>query len=344
MRARSLAALAALLATLAGAVQPGAPPRAPGVLGLPEVRPDLLADEVPLLLSDSPERPRQGGLLYRDTVRGEARVLAYHANGLGRPARLVVLARDVGGAGGVLVTTRRGAATTPGPDPAAGQQTLLRYLASRPLAPRALPPGGAAVLYRSEPLAPDAVTSVMLDLRANAPTRLSVLMLADGERLTPAGLEALPVLARDDRHQRGTFRGANRTLRLTLPAGTARLTLGGREDPALRGTDALTGEGQVLLGNYGVVYTLEVTGARGRRLLLAPRGGVYRGVIGVEEGGRTLPVLIGRGRALRDPGAPAALWAARRDPLTLRFVPGNGSNLPVALVFSTGEEPRAPGP
>lgn len=336
MRAHSLAALAALLVTLAGAVQPGALPRDPGVLGFPEVRPGLLADEVPLLFSDSPERPRQEGLLYRDTVRGEARVLAYHANGLGRPARLVVLARDVGGAGGVLVTTRRGAATTPGPDPVVGQQTLLRCLASRPLAPRSLPPGGAAVLYRSESLAPDAVTSVMLDLHVGAPTRLSVLMLADAGPLAPAGLEALPVLARDDRHQRGTFRGANRRVRLTLPAGTARLTLGGGEDPALRGTDALTGEEQVLLGNYGVLYTLEVRGAGGRRLALSPRGGVYRGVLGVEEGGRTLPVLIGRGRALRDPGVPAPLWRIRRDPFTFHFVPANGSNLPVALVFSAG--------
>lgn len=92
MRARLLPVLAALLAALAGAA-----PFAPGVLDLPEVAPERLGDDVALIFSDSPEVPDRGGLLYRDTVLGKARVLAYHANGLSRPARLVILARDGGG-------------------------------------------------------------------------------------------------------------------------------------------------------------------------------------------------------------------------------------------------------
>lgn len=310
------------------------------VLSYPDVTPVARGDDTTLLFSDSPETPGRSGLLYRDTVRGEVRVLAYHANGLRGRARLVVLARNVSGQAVTLTTTRRGSAITPGPDPVIGQQTLLRYFASGPLAARRLAPGAPTLLFSTPALPRGAVASLMLDLRLSGPVRISVLMVAEGQPFTPGALDRLPALPRDRNHQRGTFRGANREMQVTLPPGTSRLTLGGQRDVPLRGTDALTGDPQTLLGNYGVVYSVRVGGTRGRQLLVSPRGGAYRGTLDVRDGARSTSLLIGQGRALSEYTLSPVLNRARGDLLELRFVPGNGSNLPVALVFSAAPSAR----
>lgn len=306
------------------------PPRDPGVLRHPLLRPEERpGPSFPLLFSDSPENPDRSGLLYRDALSGRARVVAYHANGLTRPARLLVLARNLDSAPAQVLTLRRGSAVTPGPDPLIGQQTLLRYFASGPLRPRSLAPSGRSVIFDSGLAPPGAVISLMLDLETSARTELSVVVLAQGERPDAA----LPTLAPDLGHQRGTFAQAERRLRLAVTARPARLVFGGPDDPALRGTDALTGTPQVLAGNYGLLYDLEITGAQGSLLAASPRGGAYRGALQLQDGARAAQVLLGRGAALQDPAAPSALWRVRSDALQLRFVPGNGSNLPLALVF-----------
>lgn len=304
------------------------------ILNYPSLVPaGQVAPDLPLLFSDSPETPSRSGVLYQDRVRGTARVVAYHVNGLRRPARLLVLARNTGGHPAVLTTLARGSAVTPGPDPLIGQQTLLRYFASAPLAPRPLNSGQQAPLFDSGPLSENAVVSVMLDVSASAAIEIRVVLLGADER---PGEAALPVLARDLNHQRGTFAGALRTWSVHLDKLPARLVLGGQGDPPLRGVDALTGTPQELAGNFGVLYDLHIVGARGHLLALSPRGGAYRGALRLWDGARTSLVLLGRGRALLDPAAPDPLWRVSSDTLRLHFVPANGSNLPVALVFYPG--------
>ncbi|WP_157465446.1 hypothetical protein [Deinococcus apachensis] len=295
--------------------------------------PAVRSDQVPLIFSGSPETPARSGLLYRDTVIGSARVVAYHANGLGQRARLVVLARNVGRQRGTLVTSRQGSASTRRPDPVIGQQTLLRYFASRPLPARSLRPGDVTVLYSSAWLSRGAVASVMFDLRSTARTQISVLMLGEGETSARPAQAAWPTLPRDRKHARGTFPGANRTLWVSLPAKTARVTVGGQSDLPLRGTDALTGERQILKGNYGVLYSLQLKGTTARQLALSVRGGAYQGTVQVTDSQRTQHLLLGRGRALKDQTAPVLLWQARTNTLNLQLMPGNGSSLPVTLVL-----------
>ncbi|WP_157448827.1 hypothetical protein [Deinococcus peraridilitoris] len=319
----------------------------PNVLSYPNVNAEVSSDATPLLMSNSPETPRQSGLLYRDTTQGEARVVAYHANGLGVRARLVVLARNVSAQPVSLTTRRRGTAMTHGPDPLTGQRTLLRYFASRALPSGLLAPGEARLLYTSEPLPLGAVASAMLDVHSTGATRISVVLLASDRPLTPETLDALPVLTRDAHHQRGTFPGANRTLRIVLPGETARVTLGHADDLTLSGQDALSGDQQVLRGHFGVQYTLEVQGAANSQLGISARGGAYRGVLNVEDGARTAALLVGAGAALKDASTPALLWHARSDTLRLTFVPANGSHLPLALLFYRGLAKSgfaAPGP
>lgn len=339
-RPRVLAVLAFSLCS-AVAQGRGVPPRDPNILRYPPLTPEIRpAHAVTLLFSDSPERPRESGLLYRDTLTGQARVLAYHENGLGRDARLLVLARNPGHAPLVLTTEKRGSALTPNPDPVIGQQTLLRYFASAPLAPRTVEAGAQVTLFDFGVLKANVVASVMLDLSASAPVELSVVLLGENERRAGANVQTLPALPRDANHQRGTFPGANRALKVALGELPARLVLGGGSDVPLRGTDVLSGAPQVLLGNFGVLYDLEFTDARRGVLALSARGGRYRGAARVTDGARSSLVLLGAGRTLLDPAAPAFVWRARAESLRLRFVPANGSNLPVAFVlYPVGREP-----
>lgn len=319
-------------------------PRDAAILSYPALIPQPVdAPARVLLVSDSPETVRLPGLLYRDTVQGAARVLAYHVNALPgpQPARLLIVATNPGLQEATLTLTRLGGASTRQPDPLIGQQTLLRYFASGPLAPRRLPAGGSRTLYDSGPLTEGQVVSVMLDAEASNAVQISVYLLVSGSRPGPD----TAVLEPDGLHQRGTFQGADRHWQVSLPVpaltGPSRLVFSGPSDPPLVGVDALTGRPQVLQGNFGVLYDVTVQGGAGTLLAASARGGPYQGTLLVQDGGddprgafpRRAPVLIGRGRALTEAAQPEAIWRVKADTLRLLFVAANGSNLPLALVF-----------
>jgi len=319
-------------------------PRDASILSYPALLPQPIdAPARVLLVSDSPETVRLPGVLYRDTVQGTARVLAYHVNALPgqQSARLLVVATNAGPQEATLTLTRLGSATTQQPDPLIGQQTLLRYFASGPLAPRRIAAGGSRTLYDSGPLPAGQVVSVMLDAEASSAVQISVYLLGADSRPGPE----TAVLEPDGLHQRGTFPEADRRWQVRLPVPTldsaSRLMFSGPSDPPLVGVDALTGRPQELRGNFGVLYDLTVEGAAGTLLAASARGGPYQGALLVQDGGgdtgsalpRRAPLLIGRDRALTDSAQPEAIWRVKTDALRLLFVAANGSNLPLALVF-----------
>ena len=330
-------------------------PRDAGVLGYPRLLPvSANTDTTPLLVSNSPETPQTPGLLYRDRIQGVARVTAYHVNGLGQVARLLIVAEQTGdraaGQGTTITLLRRGSAVTAGPDPVIGQQTLLRYFASSagdgpplPLKTVPLASGSRRTLYDSGPLRPGQVVSVLLDLFTDEAVTVSTYMLRAGQAPGPE----LPTLAPDGFHQRGTFIGANRDWNVVLPGSAdpetspLRLMFSDASDPPLTGTDALTGRPQQLRGSFGVLYRVSLHNAAGFLMAASARGGPYRGSLILRETdlggqvGRT-PLLIGRGHALLDGALPEAVWQLRSDTAHFDFIPANGSNLPLALVFYPG--------
>ncbi len=67
-----------------------------------------------LLFSDSPEYVKEVGILYRDTVTGDARVLYYHLNDTAQPKKVAVVLETEADLATVTVT--RGAAAAPSTD------------------------------------------------------------------------------------------------------------------------------------------------------------------------------------------------------------------------------------
>ncbi|WP_309573168.1 stalk domain-containing protein [Deinococcus sp.] len=305
------------------------------VLTYPTAQPaTVVGDTAPLIFSDSPEVPAMSGVLYQDTISGRARVLAYHLNGLGKPARLYVLARNLDDHPVSIHTTRVGETAPTRIEGTLGQVTLMEYFASTGGPTLSLAPGQTAAVYASPTLNAGSGVNVMQDLEAGGRVELTVLMLEDTLPPTAQVAQQLPYLKPDDRHVRGTFPDAVRHLRVTLGALPTRITIGdGQLDPALNGTDALTGQPVKLSGNYGVLYDLQVDGAAGSAVALSPRGGLYRGAMNITDGPIVQAIKLPRVGTALNASAPTLMWRANADHLNIDFVPASGSNLPISLVF-----------
>ncbi|GMA14803.1 hypothetical protein GCM10025871_11340 [Deinococcus metallilatus] len=307
----------------------------PQVLSYPAVSAlPVSGPSTPLLFSDSPEAPTQSGVLYQDSVAGRARLLAYHLNALGRPARLYILARNLEGRPVEVRTERLGETAPTRIEALLGQVTLLDYFAGLGGHVLNLAPGQSVAVYASPTLNAGSGVNVMQDLITSGRVELTFVMLEDTLPPTAQVVQQLPYLQPDDRHQRGTFPNAVRSLRVNLTTLPARLVIGdGQVDPALTGTDMLTGRPQRLMGNYGVLYDLEVNGVAGTAVAFSPRGGLYRGAMNIGDGPITQAIKLPRSGNALTPDQPVLLWRPQTDRLNIDFVPASGSNLPISLVF-----------
>ncbi|PYE55703.1 copper amine oxidase N-terminal domain-containing protein [Deinococcus yavapaiensis] len=291
-------------------------------------------ENFPLLFSDSPEKPSTAGVLYRDVVSGRARLLAYHVNGLSVPARVQVIARNVDARPVTIRSLGKGETAPSRTEGTLGQVALLDYFTSEASPQFELLPGRFSAVYISPSLPIGAGVNLVQDIEADGRVELSFVILPDDAVPTPETLGALPILPLDALHQRGTFLGAVRRVQVTLGTLPARLNIGdGVTDTGLVGTDVLTGTPMRLAGNYGVLYDVEVLGAANTVMALSPRGGLYRGALQVFDADVTSTVRVPRSGVLTNPERPLLLWRSQSERLNFKFVPANGSNLPVSLVF-----------
>lgn len=307
----------------------------PQVLNYPAVATvPVYQESFPLLFSDSPEAPSQSGVLYQDTIAGRARLLAYHLNALGRPARMYIMARNLEPRSVEVRTDRLGETAPTRVEGQLGQVTLLEYFASNGTRSLTLQPGQTAAVYASPTLGPGSGVNVLQDLTTTGRVELTFMMLEDGLPPSQQVIQMLPFLKPDGRHQRGTFPNAVRSMRVNLGALPARIVIGdGQVDPAIMGVDKLTGEPQRLIGNYGVLYDLQVNGASGTAVALSPRGGLYRGAMNIEDGPITQAIKLPKTGNALTPNQPVLLWRSLSDQLNIDFIPASGSNLPISLVF-----------
>ncbi len=322
------------------------------VLSYPQAQQFREDEPIPLLFSDSPEEPKQSGLLYEDAVNGNARLMAYHANGMSSPGRLLVWASNLESTPVSVRVSKFGATSATTVVSTLGRASLLDFLTSSGLESLNLEPTQSAPLYISNALDPGEGLNLMFDLETSGRTQLSVYFL-DETLVTPSlgdlngplmlsTLRNMPALARDTSHQRGTFYGAVRKIRIDLsqiPTGGAiRQIIGdGNFDPNIVGRDVLTGDSMALKGNFGVTYRVTLENTRGTVGAIVPRGGPYAGAIkingvytGLPESGtlyrNDLPVVMYRANDL--------------NRVELELVPASGSYLPLNFLFYR-PEPRS---
>lgn len=247
-----------------------------------------------LLFSDSPEYVKETGVLYRDIVTGDARVLYYHLNDTSQPKKVAVVLETDAELASVSVT--RGAAAPPSSDYLhVGKVTQIGYFDTHEMneriyvtkeRPRLLVPEMDTTV-----LAPGQLVYGVYDFHANAPVRVSVIMY--GADVDPfAFLRTARVLPRDEIALRGTFRGMNRVItskKIYRPSmdGAVYFPIGDNlHDVYRQGIDATDGSSVVNYGNYGILYQISIptAGRENTRYFLSPLGGVYAGAMRAENG------------------------------------------------------------
>ena len=320
-----------------------------------------------LLFSDSPEYVKESGILYRDTVEGDARVLYYHLNDTAQPKKVAVILETE--ANLAIVSVTRGGTSTPSTDylrvgkatqiayfdPAQHEERI--YVAKE--RPRLLSPA-----MNTTVLAPGELVYGVYDFHANAPVRVSVVMY--GADVDPFSfLRTARVLPRDEVALRGTFQNMDRVV--TLPRaydpmrdGAAYFPIGDNIHDIYRsGVDATDGTPVVNYGNYGILYhiALPITGRGQVRCFLSPLGGVYAGAVTAVSDGHSRLIETPASRAYfgdQTLPEPPQIAQARTEgllvltqyteladlgtysavhPVTFTYSPPGASNLPVNIIL-----------
>lgn len=301
-----------------------------------------------LLLSDSPEMVTGEGVLYQDTIQGDARLFFHHVNDTAIPKKLSVILENNGNEAAQVTVYQYGLGG-PGPDYlAVGKQAQLNYLSGGEMYLVEVPANGRAQL--SYVLADTVIQSNMLvngiyDFTSDRPVNVKVMMHSvhsDPFKLA----RAAKVLPADSQHLRGTFDGRDRMI---IPnqvyraqeAGPVVLTLADNlTDLYVRGIDATDGTPVVNYGNYGVVYKLFLPSDGDGKIgfWLNPRGGDYAGAIGVKYQHKLAPPVptpentIAFGINKLTDFAKLGTFEGGQS-LWLTFSPPGASNLPVKLLI-----------
>ena len=242
-----------------------------------------------LLFSDSPEYVKQDGVLYRDTVAGNARVFYYHLNNTDKPKKLAVVLRNKYN-GINIVKVTRGGSSAPSKDYLyVGKTVQMNYFAAPRDETLVLTRDGQRLLQASMDtvvLKPEELAAGMYDFQALHPVEVSVIMFGeDGNPLQVA--YTLPILPKDKMRLRGTFAGMNRQLRVTKTYDPAKdgvmffRVADDERDKYRDGIDATDGSKVCNAGNYGIVYHIHipVKGNQPVQYFLSPLGGVYAGAM-----------------------------------------------------------------
>ena len=247
-----------------------------------------------LIFSDSPEYVRKNGILYTDTVRGDARILFYHLNDTGVKKKLAVIVENAYPVKNKIEITRGGFALPDNNFLSVGKATQQIYMQDNFHDTITLAKGERK-LFQAEMdnVTIDAGHLIygVYDFKTVKPVKIYVLMYPVNANPLKF-LDSAKILPKDEHKLRGTFKRMNRTLRLRKTYdpkvdGIGYVLIGdNKTDFFKKGIDATDGEEVINYGNYGVNYTLEFRTKSTTRFCLAPLGGYYAGVMRYNHAGK----------------------------------------------------------
>ena len=319
-----------------------------------------------LLFSDSPEYVTEDGIIYEDTVTGDARILYYHLNNTSVRKKVAVVLQNEGDSS-VVVRVTRGGASRPSSDYLeVGKGTQLAYFQTKRDDMLYVQRGTKRLLepeMNHTVLEPGQLVYGVYDFHADGPVKVSVLMYpatADPLKF----ISSARVLPKDEQRLRGTFQGMNRVIS-SKPYnpdkdGVVYIPIGdNRQDVFRTGIDATDGSTVTNVGNYGVLYRIRIptTGREATQYYLTPLGGVYAGAMSVDFGhgsslletpggrlffGDAIPPDSDADRAARLTGNDRLKVAAELSDLgsyhssvqpSFELSPPGASNLPVQIIL-----------
>ena len=99
-------------------------------------------DNITLLFSDSPETVEEDGILYQDTVKGDARLLYYHVNGTEQDKKVAVVIKNMSNKPNKITITREAVGGPSADYLYVGKVTMQRYFGQQQTREINLPPYG----------------------------------------------------------------------------------------------------------------------------------------------------------------------------------------------------------
>ena len=316
-----------------------------------------------LIFSDSPEYVRGNGILYSDTVSGDARILFYHLNATGVNKKLAVVVENAYPIENKIEITRGGISLPDNNFLSVGKATQFMYMKNNFNESFTLQKGERK-LFQPEMndlvIQPGHLIYGVYDFNAANPVKISVMMYpATSDPLT--FIDGATILPKDNYKMRGTFKRMNRSIRLQKDYdpkvdGIGYVLIGDNvTDFFKRGIDATDGEEVVNYGNYGVNYTIDFHTKALTRFCLSPLGGKYAGAVRFHHDGISGTIPTPEDRIYfgdRTPREPESVKRARENGnatfsmqteitelgiyngnVSFEYSPPGASNLPVHIIL-----------
>ncbi|MBR3498277.1 MAG: copper amine oxidase [Selenomonadaceae bacterium] len=316
-----------------------------------------------LILSDSPEYVRRNGILYTDTVAGDARLLFYHLNDTGIRKRFAIIFENTTNAKTVIKITRGGLSAPNKNYFSVGKIAQTMYMENdfndlielNRFERKVYQPDDKYFLLK-----PGQLVHGVCDFFASNPVRVFLMMYP--ENADPLKfLDRAEILPKDEYRLRGTFKQMNRTLTLKKPYdaqrdGVGYILIGDNVNDLFKhGIDATDGSEVINYGNYGINYTLNFQTKFLTRFCLSPLGGHYAGALRYKYYGESgviqtpdkklyfgdkMPpenpaVAFARseGISLMTEGTELSELGKYRGHVSFEYSPPGASNLPVNIVL-----------
>lgn len=291
-----------------------------------------------LYLSNSPENVKANGILYRDTVQGEGRLMLHHHNVFtaeenAEEAKKIVLLAENKTNEPVIFTLSNRAERGPSADILfVGKQVIYDHLKGSPAITYALAPGEKMFIYDSGSKRWDKGQVVSVQMDFNVTGQLTLTTAAAPRDAKIEDLAFLPELERDV-HPRGTFGHTDIYHKVTVDnSEPTKLVLGAGHEEWTNGYDAITGQIVQNRGGFAFNYKIEITATEDTGIMLNPRAGLFSGALkwdqeepfyapskGYFMGHNSKAVMLGVVKA--------------GETRTLEYSLPNGSASPVLLVF-----------
>lgn len=316
-----------------------------------------------LIFSDSPEYVHRNGILYMDTVNGDARILFYHLNDTGVRKKLAVIVENTAFEENKIEITR-GGFSAPGKNfMSVGKATQLMYMENNFHDTLKLK-SRERKLFQAEMndvlIDPGHLVYGVYDFHSTKPVRVFVLMYPPTADPI-AFLNIAEVLPKDSQKLRGTFKRMNRTLTLKKDYDPKVDGIGyvlicdNATDFFKHGIDATDGTEVINYGNYGINYTLDFRTKSKTRFCLSPLGGLYAGAVRFNHGKNSGMIATPEGKIYfgdKTPKEPPHVQKAREEGISIftnqtevselgtysgkvsfEYSPPGASNLPVNIVL-----------
>lgn len=288
-----------------------------------------------IIISNNPETFKKEGILYRDEVKGDNRILYHHANGTDQPKSVFLLAIN-NGEEPVTVQVKRWGTAGPSDPMGVGRLAAYYFLGfdKNEAYSFELQPGEKIILNQNanSPLKPGQTVHGIFDVHADNYVTFAV--VAVGKQDPVNDYEKLSMLSREPVHTRGTFQlpSRNMTVKMQYDQPSRIVIADGTNDTFLYGKDETTGQSVIYtrnVGNYGVVYSITLETKHRIGVILNPRGGAFAGA-GSWDGESFFIPNSGILRTNTEGALLGILEPGQRK--VLEFIPPAGSYLPVNIL------------